>query len=415
MALQMQKSIKFNFTEDNMNYKKILAVITGFAVAFSMAAAMTAGAAAPAFKYPVWERKTGGWLVNDFRRNGDLGFENLVSINNFDTEEKDLSKGDLNLLLPPDKTYNDIARVKAYFNFGKLDEDGLFKLPNMTIVMQTSSNSWEAHNIHKDPKAKLPCDDKTGLCKNKCKYDSNLVVDIPISAANTEYLSFVVTCDWAGETVTPGLAKLDLYDKKGNPIPLYVFDKVVCKGPCSCPCPKCGEVGIGTCKCKCAICGKADCVCGGSKATPLKPVTVPPKSTQEPGSEKEYSVLEVFAQWGGSGSVTARIDADNAKFVKLLLGENEIDPANYTVSEGSTVITLNEAYIKTLPNGTHEFVAEFEDGYFAKLPLTVQVGGGAVGSGAVTNPDGSPPTGVALAVIPVFLAAGAVAVSKRKK
>ena len=48
-----------------------------------------------------------------------------------------------------------------------------------------------------------------------------------------------------------------------------------------------------------------------------------------------------------------------------------VDPGNYTVTSGSTIITFKESYLKALSAGTHTFRVEFTDGY-ADLMLTVQ-------------------------------------------
>ena len=44
----------------------------------------------------------------------------------------------------------------------------------------------------------------------------------------------------------------------------------------------------------------------------------------------------------------------------------------YEISSGSTIITLNQSYLKTFSNGTYNFRAEFTDGY-ADLTLVVDV------------------------------------------
>jgi hypothetical protein len=115
-----------------------------------------------------------------------------------------------------------------------------------------------------------------------------------------------------------------------------------------------------------------------------KPVIYTVKAVD--GTEKSYTVtvsiskdipaITEFAPWKGSGPATARIDADLEKFVRLTLEGQVVDPAHYTLASGSTIITLSEAYLKTLPNGTYVFTAEFTDG-IATLPLTVDARDGA--------------------------------------
>jgi hypothetical protein len=108
----------------------------------------------------------------------------------------------------------------------------------------------------------------------------------------------------------------------------------------------------------------------GSNVSGAISVTV---TGQDAPAPIQYPVLSAFPAFTGTGGGdrTATVDADRSKFTRLLYGGNAVDPGNYTVTEGSTVITLNENYLKTLANGTHTFRAEFTNGY-ADLTLTVK-------------------------------------------
>ena len=75
-----------------------------------------------------------------------------------------------------------------------------------------------------------------------------------------------------------------------------------------------------------------------------------------------YVFTTIFDTYTGSGTLTGKVDAPYSKFERLLINGQEVDSSNYTVTEGSTVITLKEAYLKTLANGTHTVTAEFTDG-----------------------------------------------------
>jgi uncharacterized protein YjdB len=92
-----------------------------------------------------------------------------------------------------------------------------------------------------------------------------------------------------------------------------------------------------------------------------------------------YPVIRNFGIWKGGDVSSGSIDGPFGKFVRLLRlpDGSAVDPSSYTVTEGSTVITLHESYLKTLANGPYAFRAEFTDGY-ADLTLTVDVGGGSV-------------------------------------
>ncbi|MCL2797909.1 MAG: hypothetical protein FWD58_07645, partial [Firmicutes bacterium] len=104
----------------------------------------------------------------------------------------------------------------------------------------------------------------------------------------------------------------------------------------------------------CSICGETETR------------TIPAKQKQE-----SYIVAEQFGAWVGNGAATAMINADHTKFVRLLLNGNTVDASDYTVTAGSTVITLKESYLMTLGNGTHSFFAEFNDGISGTITLTV--------------------------------------------
>lgn len=96
-----------------------------------------------------------------------------------------------------------------------------------------------------------------------------------------------------------------------------------------------------------------------------------------------YSVCQGFGLFQGSGTQSAVIEASYTKFLRLLVDGVVLDPAHYTVTEGSTIITLHESYLKTLANGEYQVRAIFTDGQ-ADILLTVDVSGGDVPGGAVS-------------------------------
>jgi hypothetical protein len=93
-----------------------------------------------------------------------------------------------------------------------------------------------------------------------------------------------------------------------------------------------------------------------------------------------YRVLAHFGTWTGEGAAAAKIDADHAKFTHLALRDAAVDPSHYSVEAGSTVITLDERYLKTLPNGTHTFTAHYSDGHSESITLTADRRAGSVPS-----------------------------------
>jgi len=68
-----------------------------------------------------------------------------------------------------------------------------------------------------------------------------------------------------------------------------------------------------------------------------------------------------FGTWTGSGSVSVSIDIDSSAALTLSKDGKNLDPSNYTkTGEGdTTVIKLNESYLKTLDNGEYTFFATF--------------------------------------------------------
>ncbi len=63
-----------------------------------------------------------------------------------------------------------------------------------------------------------------------------------------------------------------------------------------------------------------------------------------------------------SGSIAIRGNGEFAKFRSVKVDGNLVDPSNYTVTEGSTIITLKADYLKTLSEGSHTFELVWTDG-----------------------------------------------------
>lgn len=62
------------------------------------------------------------------------------------------------------------------------------------------------------------------------------------------------------------------------------------------------------------------------------------------------------------GSLAIRGDGEIGKFVNVKVDGTIIDPANYIVTEGSTIITLKPEFLKTLSEGPHTFEIAWTDG-----------------------------------------------------
>lgn len=79
-----------------------------------------------------------------------------------------------------------------------------------------------------------------------------------------------------------------------------------------------------------------------------------------------YDILSGDSQefiYGTDGTITFTSEGDFDKFVVLYLGDELVDESDYTVSEGSTIITLKAEYVATLSVGDIVFNIAFSDGY----------------------------------------------------
>jgi len=103
----------------------------------------------------------------------------------------------------------------------------------------------------------------------------------------------------------------------------------------------------------------------------------PSPSPQPSPVAETIRLIENFGTWTGSGTRAARVSANSNDFQRLTLGGNVVSSNHYTVTTGSTVITLSAGYLSTLTDGTHNFRAEFSNGH-ADLALIVNRGFGAV-------------------------------------
>ena len=63
-----------------------------------------------------------------------------------------------------------------------------------------------------------------------------------------------------------------------------------------------------------------------------------------------------------SGSIKIRGNGDISKFVNVKVDGVIVDPVNYTVTEGSTIIEFKPEYLKTLSEGSHTFEMFWTDG-----------------------------------------------------
>jgi len=104
-------------------------------------------------------------------------------------------------------------------------------------------------------------------------------------------------------------------------------------------------------------------------------------------------VLNNYITWNGSGPVAFEIKYDRYTDFSWLEDYGSVVPpaGNFTVTSGSTIITLSEAFLRTLDNGEHQFAAHFKSGAWAYLNLIVNNTGTPV-TGTTSSGNNVPQT-----------------------
>ena len=75
--------------------------------------------------------------------------------------------------------------------------------------------------------------------------------------------------------------------------------------------------------------------------------------------------------YSGSGTKVVRSNAPLSKFKEVKVDGVTVDSSNYTLTEGSTIVTFKESYLKTLSEGEHTFKIISNDG-FASGKITIK-------------------------------------------
>ena len=112
---------------------------------------------------------------------------------------------------------------------------------------------------------------------------------------------------------------------------------------------------------------KYQCVVSNSAGTDTSNtavLTVTENTTPAPGSV-DYEILDgANTGWeqNSDGSLSIRGSGAISKFVGVKVDGNLVDVKNYTVKEGSTIVTLKADYLNTLSVGNHTFEIIWTDG-----------------------------------------------------
>ncbi len=154
------------------------------------------------------------------------------------------------------------------------------------------------------------------------------------------------------------------------------------------------------------------------------------KEAQEP-VQPPVIIAGANGSWQKSGTdgLSFTSNAAFADFIKVQVDGKDLDASNYTVKEGSTIVTLNAAYLNTLSVGKHTLSIVSENGT-ATTEFTItaaQTGGDSQtggttpqepgkNEGAVTSPQTGDNSNMLLWVALLFLSGGALsAVTYKKK
>ena len=94
---------------------------------------------------------------------------------------------------------------------------------------------------------------------------------------------------------------------------------------------------------------------------------------------------------GKDGTLTFRSNAPFSEFVAVLVDGVIVDPSNYDVSKGSTIVRLKQSFLDTLSKGSHTIAIQSIGGT-ATANFSVTASSNSGNTGSVTTPTPSTPT-----------------------
>ena len=98
---------------------------------------------------------------------------------------------------------------------------------------------------------------------------------------------------------------------------------------------------------------------------PAPATSTPAASTTTAPAQVTYDILDgADSSWtqNTDGSLAIRGSGEISKFREVKVDGVTVDPVNYTVTEGSTIITFKPEYLKSLSAGNHSFELVWTDG-----------------------------------------------------
>lgn len=87
---------------------------------------------------------------------------------------------------------------------------------------------------------------------------------------------------------------------------------------------------------------------------------------------KSYYVLDGDKQVFDGNDLTIKFNGERILFDSLKINGTVVDPKNYTVKDGSTVITLKKEYLKELKSGNYTVRVSYKDGGFVDATFAIE-------------------------------------------
>lgn len=138
--------------------------------------------------------------------------------------------------------------------------------------------------------------------------------------------------------------------------------------------PTTSEEGVKTYTCT---------ACGATKTEPIEKLVSNTYKIID-GANGKHTI-------GKDGTLTFRSNAPFSEFEAVLVDGVKVDPSNYDVSEGSTIVRLKQSFLDTLSKGSHTIAIQSLGGT-ATANFSVTASSNSGNTGSVTTPTPSTPT-----------------------